>query len=99
MDIHTSNFDAFRSTVDGSVIKTTKDLKNHNERNNVVNYDEFGADWVKKEQKRQKIEQNREIVESRKDDLAEMARRIEDVTTKWHLDFVSLTTNPNQVYL
>ena len=32
-------------------------------------------------------------------DPAEMARQIEDVTTKWHLDFVSLTTNPNQVYL
>jgi predicted nucleic acid-binding Zn ribbon protein len=38
------NFDRFRSPVDGSIIGTERDLRNHNARNNVVNihdgYDE-----------------------------------------------------------
>jgi hypothetical protein len=38
------NFDRFRSPVDGSIISTERDLRNHNARNNVVNihdgYDE-----------------------------------------------------------
>lgn len=99
MDIITDNIDPFKSTVDGSVIKNKRDLRDHNKRNNVVNYDEFGPDWAKKEQKRQKIAQNREIVESRRDDLARMAKQIEDATTEWHIDLVCLSTNPDQVYL
>lgn len=31
------NFDAFRSSVDGSLIRTTRELQEHNKRNNVVN--------------------------------------------------------------
>lgn len=52
------NFEAFKSTVDGSIISTERDLRNHNKRNNVVQigegYDEskvIAGDFGRKEAK------------------------------------------------
>lgn len=45
------NFDAFRSIVDGTLIRNQRDLDEHNKRNGVVNAHEFSDDWYAKKAK------------------------------------------------
>ena len=43
----TGKFDAFKSTVDGSIIRTNRELQEHNRRNNVVSMaDGFSEDKI-----------------------------------------------------
>lgn len=41
-------FEPFKSMVDGTIISTNKQLREHNERNNVVNADEFGPEFYER---------------------------------------------------
>lgn len=48
--------EAFVSPVDGSVISDRKQLREHNKRNGVVNFDEFGTDhWDNKRKERDRL--------------------------------------------
>jgi hypothetical protein len=49
-------FEPFKSPVDGSVISTNKQLRDHNERNNVVQTSEFGENhWNEKRKERERL--------------------------------------------
>lgn len=65
--LHTAQFEAFRSPVDGSIIASHSDLREHNKRNHVVNvhdgYDEAGV------QNLTKIDYQKPLDEERRKDL------------------------------
>ena len=44
-------FEPFKSPVDGSIISTNKQLRDHNEKNNVVNADEFSPEFYERKAK------------------------------------------------
>jgi hypothetical protein len=54
--IHVDDFDAFRSPVDGSLIRNGRDLREHNLRNNVVSAQEFSPEfYAQKARERQRF--------------------------------------------
>ena len=42
------DFDAFKSPVDGSIIRNHRELQEHNRRNNVVSASEFSPEYLEK---------------------------------------------------
>ena len=46
------NFEPFRSVVDGSIIRTHRDLEAHNKRNKVTNIADFGPEFIEKAAKK-----------------------------------------------
>ena len=75
------NFDAFRSTVDGSLIDSHRALEQHNRRNNVVNASEFSPEYLaQKRREREDFYQgrhSREESQKRKMELYETITRAE----------------------
>ena len=75
------NFEAFRSTVDGSIIDSHRALEQHNKRNGVVNASEFSPEYLaKKRQERDDFYQgrhSREESQKRKMELYETITRAE----------------------
>lgn len=43
--VHGTNFEAFKSPIDGSIINTPSDLRAHNNRNGVTDIRDYGEDW------------------------------------------------------
>lgn len=48
------DIDAFRSPVDGSIISDRKALREHNQRNNVVNTADLGSDGYNRERQKER---------------------------------------------
>ena len=71
----------FVSPVDGTVISSRKQLRDHNKRNNVVNVSEFSDEFIaKKREERERIfkgEHTREEKLARKQELYEAITRAE----------------------
>ena len=63
----------FVSHVDGSVIASKSQLREHNARNGVVNYD----DSMKSEIQQKRVEHARQAVADRKADIFEAVQRVE----------------------
>jgi hypothetical protein len=61
--VHTSAFESFRSTVDGSLINSRRELAEHNRRNNVVNlhdgYDEAAVQAMTKKDYQKPLDDER----------------------------------------
>ena len=74
-------FEPFKSSVDGTVISTAKQLREHNKRNNVVNADEFSPEfYARKAQERADFYQgnhSREESLKRKQEIYENMMRAE----------------------
>lgn len=61
----TGKFEAFKSTIDGTLISTNRDLQEHNRRNNVVNLNEVYTDEEIKAGKpaeKKKVDNKKEIL-------------------------------------
>jgi len=63
-------FDSFVSSVDGTVIHTARQLREHNIRNNVVNAGEFSAEWLA-----EKAKERADHYEGRSSRAEELARK------------------------
>ena len=75
--IHANNFDAFKSPIDGTIIRNKRDYDNHNKRNNVVNAKEFSPEYYATKQK----ERDRVLSGERTKD--EVRRDRQDIYDKW----------------
>lgn len=75
------NFDAFRSPVDGSVIRNHRDLDNHNRRNGVVSAQEFSQEYLEAKTKERTKFYNAEYTTAekfqRKQEINEIINTIE----------------------
>ena len=77
---NTKPFEAFKSSVDGSIITCERDLREHNKRNNVVNlhdgYDEAGVQRMIKKDYQKPLDQERRV--DLASDMRESIQKLEE---------------------
>lgn len=79
----TKSFEEFRSPVDGTMITSRKDLREHNARHDVTNTADYSKDYIHAQQTKKIRDTKRSTDETRQYDITRFAHELKDIATRY----------------